>query len=321
MIQTTAIAHPNFALVKYWGKKDIDQNMPAMSSISLTVDSMRSKTKIYKNLSSKQHRLFINGEEEQDISKILPPLQYLSKISKSNDFLVIKSENNFPTSSGLASSASGIASFVTAYEAHYDIDLKMSDRVNACMLGSGSAPRSLLGGFVLMDQNNSYRCSQILRKSEWPLDILICITSIESKKISSRVGMEISRKTSPIYNDWLGINQEHINEALEAIREKNMLKLESVTEKNCELMHEVMRTSSPSIIYKTDVTRSCVVEIENLRASGHKLFYTIDAGPQVKVICDPQSSKAIKEKIIEKTDVIEIIHAGIGGSPRVVNEN
>ena len=321
MIQTTAIAHPNFALVKYWGKKDIDQNMPAMSSISLTVDSMRSKTKIYKNLSSKQHRLFINGEEEQDISKILPPLQYLSKISKSNDFLVIRSENNFPTSSGLASSASGIASFVTAYEAHYDIDLKMSDRVNACMLGSGSAPRSLLGGFVLMDQNNSYRCSQILRKSEWPLDILICITSIESKKISSRVGMEISRKTSPIYNDWLGINQEHINEALEAIREKNMLKLESVTEKNCELMHEVMRTSSPSIIYKTDVTRSCVVEIENLRASGHKLFYTIDAGPQVKVICDPQSSKAIKEKIIEKTDVIEIIHAGIGGSPRVVNEN
>tara|TARA_B100000579_G_scaffold313643_1_gene263122 strand:- start:21 stop:986 length:966 start_codon:yes stop_codon:yes gene_type:complete len=321
LIQTTAIAHPNFALVKYWGKKDIDQNMPAMSSISLTVDSMRSKTKIYKNLSSKQHRLFINGEEEQDISKILPPLQYLSKISKSNDFLVIKSENNFPTSSGLASSASGIASFVTAYEAHYDIDLKMSDRVNACMLGSGSAPRSLLGGFVLMDQNNSYRCSQILRKSEWPLDILICITSIESKKISSRVGMEISRKTSPIYNDWLGINQEHINEALEAIREKNMLKLESVTEKNCELMHEVMRTSSPSIIYKTDVTRSCVFEIENLRASGHKLFYTIDAGPQVKVICDPQSSKAIKEKIIEKTDVIEIIHAGIGGSPRVVNEN
>jgi len=225
LIQTTAIAHPNFALVKYWGKKDINQNMPAMSSISLTVDSMHSKTKIYKNLSSKHHRLFINGEEEKDTSKIIPPLQYLSEISKSNDFLVIKSENNFPTSSGLASSASGVASFVTAYESHYDIDLKMSDRVNACMLGSGSAPRSLLGGFVLMDQNHSYRCSQILRKSEWPLDVLICIASTESKKISSREGMEISRKTSPIYNDWLDINQKHINEALEAIREKNILKL------------------------------------------------------------------------------------------------
>ncbi len=321
MTQTTAIAHPNFALVKYWGKKDIDQNMPAMSSISITVDSVHSKTKIYKNLSSKQHRLFINGEEEQDISKIIPSLQYLSKISKSNDFLVIKSENNFPTSSGLASSASGIASLVTAYEAHYDIELKMSDRVKACMLGSGSAPRSLLGGFVLMDQNRSYRCSQILGKSDWPLDVLICIASTESKKISSREGMEISRKTSTIYNHWLDINQEHINEALEAIREKNILKLERVTEKNCELMHEVMKTSSPSIVYKTDVTRSCITEVENLRVLGHKLFYTIDAGPQVKIICDPSSSNAIKEKIIEKTDVIEIIHAGIGGPPRVVNEN
>tara|TARA_B100002052_G_scaffold34483_1_gene26582 strand:- start:4943 stop:5908 length:966 start_codon:yes stop_codon:yes gene_type:complete len=321
LIQTTAIAHPNFALVKYWGKKDIDQNMPAMSSISLTVDSMQSKTKIYKNLSSKQHRLFINGQEQQDLSKIVPPLKYLSKISKSNDFLVIKSENNFPTSSGLASSASGIASFVTAYEAHYNIDLKMSDRVNACMLGSGSAPRSLLGGFVLMDKNDSYRCSQILKKSDWPLDILICIASTKPKKISSREGMEISRKTSPIYNDWLDINQKHVNEALVAIREKNMLKLENVTEKNCELMHQVMKTSSPPIAYKSDVTISCVAEIENLRAAGHELFYTIDAGPQVKIICDPKSSKAIKETITQKTDVIEIVHAGIGGSPRVVNEN
>jgi Mevalonate pyrophosphate decarboxylase len=72
---------------------------------------------------------------------------------------------------------------------------------------------------------------------------------------------------------------------------------------------------------KSEVTISCVAEIENLRGAGHELFYTIDAGPQVKIICDPKSSKAIKETITQKTDVIEIVHAGIGGSPRVVNEN
>ena len=321
MKETTAIAHPNFALVKYWGKKDSKQNRPAMSSISITVDSMQSKTKIFKNTLSKCHRLFLNGREETDLSRIYPSLFYLSEISKSDDYLVIRSENNFPTSSGLASSASGIASFVTAYDAHYKMNLDTSDRIEACMLGSGSAPRSLIGGFVLMDHSNNYNCTQILQKDDWSVDVLICIASRETKKISSREGMEISKRTSPLYQDWLDTNEKHISLALDAIKEKNMSRLEKVTEENCNFMHEVMKTSKPSIIYMNDVTHSCIAEIENLRASGHKLFYTIDAGPQIKIICDPKSANTIKDKITNRTDVIDIIHAGLGGSPRIIVEN
>jgi len=319
--ETTAIAHPNFALVKYWGKKDSNQNRPAMSSISITVDSMQSKTKIFKNTQSNCHRLFINGMEETDLSKILPSLFYLSEISKSDDYLIIQSENNFPTSSGLASSASGIASFVTAYGAHYEMNLGLRDRIEACILGSGSAPRSLIGGFVLMDHNNNYSCTQILQKADWPVDVLICIASEETKEISSRQGMEISKRTSPLYQDWLGANEKHISLALKAIKEKDMGRLEKVTEENCNFMHEVMKTSKPSIIYMNDVTHSCVAEIENLRASGHKLFYTIDAGPQVKIICDPKSTNTIKDTITHGTDVIDIIHAGLGESPRIIDED
>ena len=321
MKETVAIAHPNFALVKYWGKKDSNQNRPAMSSISVTVDSMISKTKIFKNFQSNHHQLFINGKEESDLSKILPPLEYLSEFSRTEEYLVIESQNNFPTSSGLASSASGIASFVTAYEAHYNLCLDINHKVKACMLGSGSAPRSLIGGFVLMDHKDNYRCSQILKEPEWPLDVLICIASKEPKKISSRKGMEISKKTSPIYQDWLDVNDKHINLALNAIKDKDMSALEIVTEENCKLMHEVMKTSIPSISYMTDLTYSCLSEIENLRSLGHKLFYTIDAGPQAKIICDPTSSEIIKNRIIETTDVIDIIHAGIGGPPKILNES
>ena len=321
MKETTAIAHPNFALVKYWGKKESKQNRPAMSSISITVDSMRSKTIIKKNTSSKKHRLFINGKEESDLSRILPSIEYLSKISRSDDYLLIQSENNFPTSCGLASSASGIASFVTAFGAHYGIDLKMRDRIEACILGSGSAPRSLMGGFVFMDHNNDYECNQILKKKDWPLDVLICIASINPKKISSRVGMQISRKTSPIYQKWLDINNEHINSALKSIKEKNIVDLAKVTEENCELMHKVMELSTPSIQYRNDLTHECIKEIINLRACGHMLFYTIDAGPQVKIICDPKSSEVIKKRMMEETDINEIIHTRIGESPRVINEN
>ena len=320
MKETVAIAHPNFALVKYWGKEDSNQNRPAMSSISVTVDSMISKTKIFRN-SQSNHQLFINGIEESDLSKILPPLEYLSEYSRADEYLVIESQNNFPTSSGLASSASGIASFVTAYEAHYNLCLDINHKVKACMLGSGSAPRSLIGGFVLMDHKNNYRCSQILKEPEWPLDVLICIASKEPKKISSRKGMEISKKTSPIYQDWLDVNDKHINLALNAIKDKDMAALEIVTEENCKLMHKVMKTSKPSISYMTDVTHSCLAEIENLRSSGHSLFYTIDAGPQVKIICDPKSTEIIRDTIIDKTSVIDVVYAGLGGPPRIIDED
>ena len=321
MKETVAIAHPNFALVKYWGKKDCNQNRPAMSSISVTVDSMISKTKIFKNFQSNHHQLFINGIEESDLSKVLPPLEYLSEFSRTDEYLVIESQNNFPTSSGLASSASGIASFVTAHEAHYNLCLDINHKVKASMLGSGSAPRSLIGGFVLMDHKDNYRCSQILKEPEWPLDVLICIASKEPKKISSRKGMEISKKTSPIYQDWLDVNDKHINLALNAIKDKDMAALEIVTEENCKLMHKVMKTSKPSISYMTDVTHSCLAEIENLRSSGHSLFYTIDAGPQVKIICDPKSTEIIRDTIIDKTSVIDVVYAGLGGPPRIIDED
>jgi len=318
--ETVAIAHPNFALIKYWGKKDSNRNRPAMSSISVTVDSMISRTKIFRN-SQSNHQLFINGIEESDLSKILPPLEYLSEFSRADEYLVIESQNNFPTSSGLASSASGIASFVTAYEAHYDLCLDINHKVEASMLGSGSAPRSLIGGFVLMDHKDNFRCSQILKEPEWPLDVLICIVSKEPKEISSRDGMEISKKTSPIYQDWLDVNGKHINLALDAIKDKDMAALENVTEENCKLMHKVMKTSKPSISYMTDVTHSCLTEIENLRSSGHSLFYTIDAGPQVKIICDPKSTEIIRDRIIDKTSVIDVVYAGLGGPPRIIDED
>ncbi len=132
--------------------------------------------------------------------------------------------------------------------------------------------------------------------------------------------MEISKQTSPIYQDWLDINEKHINLALKAIEEKDISSLENVTEKNCKMMHEVMKTSVPSISYMTDVTLSCLTEIENLRSSGHQLFYTIDVGPQLKIICEPMSSKIIKDKIIDKTGIVDVIYARLGGPPRIIDE-
>ena len=109
MSEVTAIAHPNFALVKYWGKADSVSNRPAMSSISLTIDALTSTTNISKNQGSSENIWILNGEEQNDLARINPVLKYLNNISRNNYGCIIKSGNNFPTSAGLASSASGIA--------------------------------------------------------------------------------------------------------------------------------------------------------------------------------------------------------------------
>ena len=104
-------------------------------------------------------------------------------------------------------------------------------------------------------------------------------------------------------------------------KNRDMAGLENVAEENCKLMHKVMKTSKPSISYITDVTHSCIAEIENLRSLGHSLFYTIDAGPQVKIICDPKSTQIIRDTIIDKTSVIDVVYAGLGGPPRIIDED
>ena len=119
MSEVTAIAHPNFALIKYWGKADTISNKPAMSSISLTVDSLISTTNISINKGSAENIWMLNEKEQNDLARINPVLKYLNNISKNNNGCIIKSENNFPTSAGLASSASGIASLVIAYESAF----------------------------------------------------------------------------------------------------------------------------------------------------------------------------------------------------------
>ena len=206
MSEVTAIAHPNFALVKYWGKADSVSNKPAMSSISLTIDALTSTTKISKNQGSSENIWILNGEEQNDLARINPVLKYLNNISRNNYGCIIKSGNNFPTSAGLASSASGIASLVIAYNQLFRLDMSFDQLVEASILGSGSAPRSLFGGFVILNVENELYSQTILEPEDWPLSVIICITDDKEKIISSREGMEISRKTSPLYQSWLDSN-------------------------------------------------------------------------------------------------------------------
>ena len=191
----------------------------------------------------------------------------------------------------------------------------------AAMLGSGSAPRSLLSGIVLLDADNQFDCQTLAEPNQWPLSVVVCITDDQRKTVSSREGMEISRKTSPLYEAWLKVNASHIERAKKAIKERNLRALGQIAEENCKQMHEVMRTSNPSINYMTNKTINCINAIESIRSSGFDLFYTVDAGPQVKIICKTEDSGLIQKRISSLPSVRQTLVANIGYGARVINES
>ena len=132
----------------------------------------------------------LNGIKQEKLGQSQPTIDYLRSFSNGNQSILIESENNFPTAAGLASSASGIASIVSGINNILDLKLSSEEKIKAAILGSGSAPRSLFPGFVHLDNSKEINCQTVLEPKEWPLKIVICLTSIEEKMISSRKGMK-----------------------------------------------------------------------------------------------------------------------------------
>ena len=314
-----AIAHPNFALIKYWGKSDVSNNLPDMSSISITIDTLFSTAKVSFDSSLKKDLWVLNNIEQESLGQIKPTMNYLKSFKSVKDFCVIESTNNFPTAAGLASSASGVASIVIAINELFNLQLSEKELINAAILGSGSAPRSLYSGFVHLNKKNC-SCETILDGNEWPLKIIICQTSSDRKLVSSRDGMRISKSTSSYYKDWVNDQNNDIKKALKAINMKNFDLLGEVSEDSCKKMHKVMETSKPPLIYRNSTTHLCIQKIEEMKVNGIDIFYTIDAGPQVKIICKDQHTDQVISEMESIPNIQDIIEVNIGQGARLTNE-
>ena len=314
-----AIAHPNFALIKYWGKSDASNNLPDMSSISITIDTLFSTAKVSYDSTLKKDLWILNDIEQESLGQIKPTMNYLKSFKPVKDFCVIESTNNFPTAAGLASSASGVASIVVAINELFNLNLSEKELINAAILGSGSAPRSLYSGFVYLNKKN-YSCETILDSNQWPLKIIICQTSSDRKLVSSRDGMRISKSTSSYYKDWVNDQDNDIKKALKAIKMKDFDLLGEVSEDNCKKMHKVMETSSPPLIYRNATSHLCIQKIEEMKVNGIGIFYTIDAGPQVKIICKAQHADQVISEMKSIPNIQDIIEVNIGQGARLTNE-
>ncbi|XP_041375575.1 diphosphomevalonate decarboxylase-like [Gigantopelta aegis] len=298
MKSVTCTAPVNIAVIKYWGKRDEKLILPINSSISATLgqNELRAKTTAAISKDFTEDKMWLNGEEQpmtsSRIQNVLKEIKRRAQKRKSQEMaddsihwhLHVCSENNFPTAAGLASSAAGYACFVHTLAQLYGITGEISD---IARLGSGSACRSVYGGFVLWDmgteQNGSDSIAkQIAPESHWPeLRILILVVSDQRKYVGSSEGMQTSVQTCELLKKRTEIVSSRIDQMTEAILKKDFETFAELTMKESNQLHAVCLDTFPPISYMRDVSHHIVRLVHNYnKIVGHtKVAYTFDAGP------------------------------------------
>jgi diphosphomevalonate decarboxylase len=316
----TALAHPNIALIKYWGKRDEAENLPAVGSLSITLDALRTRTTVTFDPALTADHLVLNGcDAPAQQHRLTRCLDALRRLAQRRDRARVDSDNDFPTGAGLASSASGYAALTVAGAAALGLDPRDPRLEDVARIGSGSAPRSLHGGIVLLENTpTGARCEPLLGPGDWALQVVVAVTTEASKDVSSRDGMVDSRRTSPYYQAWVHSHPADLNAARQCVAHRDFDGLASLAEHNCLKMHSVMLTTRPPLLYWLPVTLACIEVITALRRDGVPVFFTIDAGPQVKAVCLPDAAGTVADALMSVPGVLRLLSGGLGEGPRVL---
>jgi diphosphomevalonate decarboxylase len=321
--RATAIAHPNIALVKYWGKREVERNIPAVGSLSITLDGLSTTTSVFFDADLEADRFLLAGREAPGMAgRVTRCLDLIRERAGVEHRAVVESENSFPTAAGLASSASAFAALVTAADAALGARLGPAELAGLAGRASGSAARSIFGGFVeLRLTPNGPRPTethQLLEPSTWPLRVVIAVTDSGPKEIGSTEGMLRTEGTSPYYNSWVASSEDDLAEARRAVASFDFEALADVSESSCLKMHAVMLSARPGLMYWNGTTVNCMQRVRELRADGLPVFYTVDAGPQLKAVCLPEAAEAVAAKLAAVDGVLEILACGLGDGARVI---
>lgn len=294
----TAKAHTNIALVKYWGKKDQDLIIPQTDSLSLTLDEFYTTTKVTFDDQLSSDQVSINGNllDGQASQKVRNFLDLVRKMSDRTAFARVESQNHVPTAAGLASSASAFAALAGAASKAAGLDLDRRDLSRLARRGSGSATRSIYGGLVEWqrghDDATSY-AKPIMEEVDFGLEMLAIMVDTSAKKISSRFGMQQSVASSPYYKVWPEVVAHDMEAIKKAITARDIDTIGEIAETNALRMHALTLSAEPGFTYFDSDTLKAMHAVRALRDNGIHCYFTMDAGPNVKVIYDRQDRQSI----------------------------
>ncbi len=311
----TAVAHPNIALVKYWGKADASLALPATGSVSMGLDVFPTTTSVTVG-DTADDTLTLNGSVSTDgaLVRVTQFLDLVRELAGSSARASVVSENTVPTGAGLASSASGFAALATAAAAAYGLDLSARDLSRLARRGSGSATRSIPGGVAVWhagDDEGSY--AEPIPAP--PMAMVVVTIDAGPKAIGSREAMRRTIATSPFYSAWVTSTTETVGDMLTACAAEDFTRIGELTESNALRMHATIEGAFPPIRYLNARSVAVFDAVAELRAAGVEAYATADAGPNVVVLTKPEDRGAVASALAGFGDVIE---SGTGPGARLL---
>lgn len=317
-MKATARACANIALVKYWGKRPGVLNLPAQGSLSLTLAALVTETTVELG-SFERDELILDGEPA-DPKRTTEFLDLVRELAGRHERARITTENRFPTASGLASSASGFAALAVAATKAFGLPLQPRALTRLARRGSGSAARSLFGGFVRMhagDRDEDCFAEPIASPLVDRVRMVIAIVGGGTPKThGSRDAMEHVAATSPLYAGWLACVPPDLMTAEQALAAGDLEALGTLAEANALAMHASAIAARPAVIYWQPASLAALAAVRTLRGNGRAAWATMDAGPHVKVLTTVEDADHVARALagVEGVTATTISSPGAGAT-------
>ncbi len=321
-----ALAHPNIALAKYWGKRTFGHNLPAVPSLSVTLEGMATRTRVTLDAALREDAFLLAGQVAPPPAKsrVVGLLERVRARAGSRLFARVESANDFPTSSGLASSASAFAALATAAVAAYGLDSDDAERSDLARKTSVSAARSVLGGFVELragvEGDETLPAVQLAPPEAWDVAIVVAATTRAAKETASTEGMLHTVRPSPYHAAWVAYAPGVFEQAKHALVTRDVEAMGDAIEASSFAMHADAIAARPAVVYWNAGTMAALAEVRALRKSGLGVWATMDAGPHVKVFTRAVDAERVKDAMRAVGGVVDSFVARPGAGARVVRD-
>jgi diphosphomevalonate decarboxylase len=322
ILQAKALAHPNIAFIKYWGLEDEARRIPTNDSLSMNLGCLSTRTCVTYDPQLDEDILTLNGDPVtgQGLLRVRHFLDRIRAMAGKKLFARVESENNFPIGAGLASSASGFAALALAGTAALGLELSEKELSSLARFGSGSACRSIPGGFTAWRTDplsgESY-AESIAPADHWDLVDCIAVLSDAHKAVGSEAGMRLA-DTSPLQEARVLDAERRFDICRRAILDRDFKALAKVTELDSNMMHAVMMTSDPPLFYWLPGSLALMKAVKRWQEEGLPVTTTLDAGPNVHVICPQKAVGEVFQRLQVFPGVMDVLQGIPAGPARLL---
>lgn len=327
----TAVAHPNIALVKYWGKRDERLILPWSDSLSMTLDVFPTTTRVRLDAAAGHDKVVLDGVPAtgEAARRVIAFLELVRERAGLSWRAVVDSRNTVPTGAGLASSASGFAALAVAAAAAYGLGLDATGLSRLARRGSGSASRSVFGGFAVWHAGppgatgaaaDAASYAEPVPAAGMDPALVVAVVDAGAKTVSSREAMRRTVDTSPLYRPWADSSRADLAGMRAALALGDLEAVGEIAERNALGMHATMLAARPAVRYLSPATVTVLDRVLELRRDGVAAYATMDAGPNVKVLCRRADARRVAGAVGEAVPAARVLVAGPGPGARLLDE-